>query len=112
MANTSKFQARVAADIVQVFQGAAAQTGNLLEFRDSAGNLLASVDANGNWVAGAFQPSTDYLQNSSPKVGPRDPLPSVTGDAGAPGSDTAPARIDHIHDRQGDAALYWMQVKP
>jgi hypothetical protein len=112
MANVSKMQARVAADVVEVLQGAASQSGNLLEFRNSAGTLLAFVDANGNWVAGGAQPNPDWLANSSPKVGPRDPQPSVTGDAGVPGSDTAPARIDHIHDRQGDAALYWMQVKP
>jgi hypothetical protein len=116
MANISKMQARVAADVVEVLQGAASQSGNLLEFRNSSNVLLAAVDANGNFVTPNGGPASDFMGGmhggGAPKTGPRAAGASVAGDAAASGSSETPARIDHMHDRQADAALYWMAVKP
>lgn len=120
MADVDKVQGRVAADVVRVTQGVLSQTGNLHEWRSSTGAILSRVDANGNFIGPGGSSYMDYAQSvmggmeghGAPKTGPRVALPSVTGDPAASGSDQTPARIDHIHDRQGDAALYWMAVKP
>ena len=50
--------------------------------------------------------------NEGTNVSGRLPVQSTLGDPGAVGSDQAPAHSDHVHDRNNDAALYWMVVGP
>lgn len=118
MATVDKVQAAAAADVVRVNQGAAAQTGDLQQFQSSAGAVLSRVTAAGEFIGpgGTAPPDAALVHmnesHGAPKTGPTKPQQSTLGDPGATGSDQAPAKIDHVHDRNNDAALYWMAVKP
>jgi hypothetical protein len=39
-----------------------------------------------------------------------DPVASFMGDANSAGVSDSVARADHVHDRQDDAALFWMSA--
>lgn len=119
MADVDKVQARVATDVVRVNKGAASQTGDLQQYQSSAGAILSRVDANGNFIGPGGTPPPDaalvYMNEGvggAPKTGPRAPQQSTLGDPGNTGSDQSPAKVDHTHDRNNDAALFWMQVGP
>lgn len=117
MADVDKVQGRVAADVVRVSQGVVSQSGNLHEWRSSTGAVLSGIDASGNFFGTAASSAANVIMDlwnsgGAPKTGPRTPQPSVAGDSAAAGYDQTPARIDHMHDRQSDAALYWMVVSP
>jgi len=104
--------AQQAAATAVMIRGATGQSGNLTQWQNQAGSVLASVDASGNFTGGTYNNVTVAGHASRHQPGGADAIPTATavsiGTANSAGTSTSLARADHVHNHgaQTDGTLH------